>query len=112
MATQMSLTDVIQADLATFVSSGDFGTTATLPGAVEINVIFDQEDVVFEEGFATVSSNRLKLMARYEDVQSLSQGDTIDITDRQLGDPGTTTTYNVDDVREDGTGMAEVIIYK
>jgi hypothetical protein len=83
----------------------DFGVTATVTpnggSASNITVIFDNEYIETDIGFAGVQSTQPKFLAKTTDVSSLAEGDTAVIN---------STTYYIQTIQQDGTGMSEIFL--
>lgn len=83
----------------------DFGITATVTpsggSASDITVIFDNEYIDVDIGEAGVQSTQPKFLCKTIDVSSLTEGDTAVIN---------STTYYIQTIQQDGTGMSEVFL--
>lgn len=92
-------------DRLLLLSIDDFGVTATVTpsggSASNISVIFDNEYVETDIGYAGVQSTQPKFIARSTDVSSLTEGDTAVIN---------STNYYIQTIQQDGTGMSEVYL--
>jgi hypothetical protein len=80
----------------------EFATVATLPGGVNINVIFDRAHTAVDGGMYEIGSSIPLFIAKSSDVATLSQGAQVIIND---------VSYSVRDLQPDGTGITEVYLH-
>lgn len=81
----------------------DFGISVTLPDTSTITAIFDNQPIQLDNGQSVISTSQPMIISRTSDVSSLIAGSTITVEG---------TTYYVEDIRHDGTGMTEVHLRK
>lgn len=92
-------------DRLLLLSTDDFGVTATVTpsggASSNIKVIFDNEYIEADIGYAGVQSTQPKFIAQSTDVSSLTEGDSVVIN---------STNYFIQTIQQDGTGMSEVFL--
>lgn len=90
-------------DIRGMLDTEAFGTLVTLPDASTITGILDIEQYDIDTGQTYISTTNVVLLCQSDDVSTITQGSTVTVEG---------TTYTVDDINDDGTGVTELTLKK
>lgn len=91
------------ADLLDMFDLDEFGSAIHLPNGSTIQGNFEMNPLVINEGESSISTNTQLLLVRTSDVVGLAQEDEVVIDN---------VSYEVSDIRPDGTGATEITLRK